>query len=175
MSDKSERERGAREERERHVRGTRVCEREESARERCMRERGAREDCVRERCCKGGVWEREGGARKECLRVPHAAGSQRASLKRAIGSRAGMWWDAAVTRVPSQLENNSFTKTCSGSEADSYLRRIDLVYHSSLGLRVIKKKKGRDLRAVRRSAQTPAPSPSDGIRRRSISILSHSE
>jgi len=28
---------------------------------------------------------------------------------------------------------------CSGSEAGSYLRLIDLVYHSTLGLRVIKK------------------------------------
>ena len=32
-------------------------------------------------------------------------------------------------------------KKCSGSEAGSYLRLIDLVYHSTLGLRVIKKKK----------------------------------
>jgi len=31
---------------------------------------------------------------------------------------------------------------CSGSEAGSYLRLIDFVYHSTLGLRVIKKKKG---------------------------------
>jgi len=30
---------------------------------------------------------------------------------------------------------------CSGSEAGSYLRRIDFVYHTTLGLRVIKKKK----------------------------------
>jgi len=30
---------------------------------------------------------------------------------------------------------------CSGSEAGSYLRRIDFVYHSTLGVRVIKKKK----------------------------------
>ena len=28
---------------------------------------------------------------------------------------------------------------CSGSEAGSYLRLIDCVYHSTLGLRVIKK------------------------------------
>jgi len=28
---------------------------------------------------------------------------------------------------------------CSGSEADSYLRLIDFVYHSTLGLRVIKR------------------------------------
>jgi len=30
---------------------------------------------------------------------------------------------------------------CSGSEAGSYLRPIDFVYHSTLGVRVIKKKK----------------------------------
>jgi len=30
---------------------------------------------------------------------------------------------------------------CSGSEAGSYVRLIDFVYHSTLGLRVIKKKK----------------------------------
>jgi len=29
---------------------------------------------------------------------------------------------------------------CSGSEAGSYLRLIDCVYHSTLGLRVIKKR-----------------------------------
>ena len=33
------------------------------------------------------------------------------------------------------------TQMCSGSEAGSYLRLIDFVYHSTLGLRVIKKKK----------------------------------
>jgi len=32
---------------------------------------------------------------------------------------------------------------CSGSEAGSYLRPIDFVYHSTLGLRVIKKKETR--------------------------------
>ena len=30
---------------------------------------------------------------------------------------------------------------CSGSKEGSYLRLIDFVYHSTLGLRVIKKKK----------------------------------
>jgi len=40
----------------------------------------------------------------------------------------------------SQFENNFFTDMCSGSEAGSYLRLIDFVYHSTLGLRVIKKK-----------------------------------
>jgi len=32
---------------------------------------------------------------------------------------------------------------CSGSEAGSYVRLIDFVYHSTLGLRVIKKKRRR--------------------------------
>jgi hypothetical protein len=41
----------------------------------------------------------------------------------------------------SQFENNYFIEMCSGSEAGSYLRLIDFVYHSTLGLGVIKKKK----------------------------------
>ena len=41
----------------------------------------------------------------------------------------------------SQFENNYFTEMCSGSEAGSYLRLVDCVYHSTLGLRVMKKKK----------------------------------
>jgi len=39
------------------------------------------------------------------------------------------------------VSHNYFTEICSGSEAGSYLRLIDFVYHSTLGLRVIKKKK----------------------------------
>ena len=39
-----------------------------------------------------------------------------------------------------RFENNFFTEMCSGSEAGSYLRLIDLVHHSTLGLRVINKK-----------------------------------
>jgi len=38
-----------------------------------------------------------------------------------------------------------FTEMCSGSEAGWYLRLIDFVYHSTLGSRVIKKKKKVDL------------------------------
>ena len=41
----------------------------------------------------------------------------------------------------SQFKNNYFTELCRGSEAGSYLRLIDFVYHSTLGVRVIKKKK----------------------------------
>ena len=40
-----------------------------------------------------------------------------------------------------QFENNYFTEMCSGSEAGSYVRLIDFVYHSTIGLRVIKKQK----------------------------------
>ena len=39
-----------------------------------------------------------------------------------------------------RVENNYFTEMCSGSEEGSYLRLM-AVYHSTLGLREIKKKK----------------------------------
>ena len=45
------------------------------------------------------------------------------------------------TKLPTQFENNHFTEVCCGSEAGSYLRPIDFVYHSTLGVRVIKNKK----------------------------------
>jgi len=38
-------------------------------------------------------------------------------------------------------QSGTFTEICSGSEAGSHLRLINCVYHSTLGLRVIKKKK----------------------------------
>jgi len=40
---------------------------------------------------------------------------------------------------------------CSGSEAGSYLRLIDFVYHSTLGLRVIKRK---DLRRAQMTEES---------------------
>jgi len=43
---------------------------------------------------------------------------------------------------------------CSGSEAGSYLRLIDFVYHSTLGLRVMKKKKFRETRLLPSSKLT---------------------
>jgi len=58
---------------------------------------------------------------------------------------AGSAWEES-----SQFENNYFTEMCSGSEAGSYLRLIDFVYLSTLGLRVIKKK-----RRGRRPARLP--------------------
>ena len=40
----------------------------------------------------------------------------------------------------SQCVKNCFTEMCSGSEEGSYSRLIDCVYHSTLDLRVMKKK-----------------------------------
>ena len=48
---------------------------------------------------------------------------------------------APRTESDSIRRTNYFTEMCSGSEAGSYLRLIDFAYHSTLGLRVIKKKK----------------------------------
>ena len=42
-------------------------------------------------------------------------------------------------------ERNYLTEMCSGSEAGSYLRLIDFVYHSTPGFRVLKKKERLDL------------------------------
>ena len=47
--------------------------------------------------------------------------------------------DLTIHAVNFQLH---LAEMCSGSEADSYLRLIDFVYHSTLGLRVIKKEQG---------------------------------
>ena len=41
-----------------------------------------------------------------------------------------------------QFKNNYFTEMCSGSEAGSYVRLIDFVYHTTLDMRVIKMKRG---------------------------------
>jgi len=45
-----------------------------------------------------------------------------------------------------------FTEVCSGSEAGSYLRPLDFVQHSSLGLRVITKRRRRGAMDLRRPA-----------------------
>jgi len=47
---------------------------------------------------------------------------------------------SCTDRYSSQFENNYFTEMCSGSEAGSYVRLIDFVYHATLGLRAIKKR-----------------------------------
>ena len=49
--------------------------------------------------------------------------------------------DAREERLEPEFENSHFTEMCSGSQAGSYLRLIDFVYHSTVGLRVIKKKR----------------------------------
>jgi len=43
------------------------------------------------------------------------------------------------------LENDSFTEMCRGSEAGSYLRPMVFMYHSTLGVRVMIKKKSLEL------------------------------
>jgi len=52
-----------------------------------------------------------------------------------------------------QAQVSSNPGPCSGSEAGSYLRLIDFVYHSTLGLRVIKKKKKKKKKTVDQSGQ----------------------
>ena len=64
------------------------------------------------------------GSRAEA--IPPRSESFRAGQRRTFGG---------------QESNNYFTEMCSGSEAGSYLRRIVFVSHSTLGSRVIKKKK----------------------------------
>jgi len=50
------------------------------------------------------------------------------------------WWPPATAYGVADLYGAEGTDICSGSEAGSYLRLIDFVYHSTLGLRVLKKK-----------------------------------
>ena len=49
----------------------------------------------------------------------------------------------------------STTETCSGSEAGSCLRLVDFVYHSTLGLRVMKEKKTRSAAGYPRGGARP--------------------
>ena len=68
-------------------------------------------------------------------------GVRRGALGESRRKTAGSNVRATTANDGSQFENNYFTELCSGSEAGSYSRRIDVVYHSTLGLRVIKNKK----------------------------------
>ena len=63
---------------------------------------------------------------KFCHVTPYRCGSRRRRSSPSGGERT--------------FEKNHFTEMCSGSEAGSYERLMDFVYHSSLGLRVIQKK-----------------------------------
>jgi len=49
--------------------------------------------------------------------------------------------DAAPAPAAAPDSHTNLYLLCSGSEAGSYLRLIDFVYHSTLGLRAIKKRK----------------------------------
>ena len=51
----------------------------------------------------------------------------------------------------------------SGTKAGSYLRLIDFVYHSTLGLRVIKKKKGVEVRMGCRTSIRHGPLGNDFV------------
>ena len=48
--------------------------------------------------------------------------------------------ESCTDRYSSHFESKCFAEMGSGSGAGSYLRLIDFVYHSTLGLTVIKKK-----------------------------------
>jgi len=54
----------------------------------------------------------------------------------------------ALGTIEGRSKNNYSTEMCSGSEAGSYSRLRDFVYHSTLGLRVIKKKKKQTAQAA---------------------------
>ena len=57
--------------------------------------------------------------------------------------------ESCTDRYSYQLKNNNFAEMSSGSEKGSCLRRIDFVYHSTLGSRVrTKKQKKFDLAVV---------------------------
>jgi len=53
----------------------------------------------------------------------------------------GLWFMVEGWGCIVPARKNYYTETCSGYEAGSYLRLLDFAYHSTLGLRVIKKKK----------------------------------
>jgi len=66
-------------------------------------------------------------------------------------SSVRLWLELKQPNGPSsQFENNYFTEMCSGSQAGSYVRLTDFAYHSTLGLRVIKKKKKKGPKAPTR-------------------------
>ena len=89
------------------------------------------------------------GRYRAAVGLGHFRGEVGARRERGLGFAREAWADVGeggvfryVDRrreVHLQLENNYFTEMCSGSEAGSYSRLIDFVYHSTLGLRVIKK------------------------------------
>jgi len=63
------------------------------------------------------------------------------------------WRD--VTARPCCIQEAYCTRICSGSEEGSYLRLIDFVYHSALGLRVIWNKKEEKTARPRHALKQP--------------------
>ena len=62
-------------------------------------------------------------------------------------------------------ERNYFTAMCRGSEAGSYLRLIDFVYHSTLGLRVIKRRREEAAPAILCPCSSDLPEARGDLRR----------
>jgi len=81
--------------------------------------------------------------------VPSSLGSGRALTVHVLQALRISLAAQHLLRVQ-QFENNYITEMCSGSDAGSYLSLIDFVYHSTLGLRVIKKEKKKKKRSGRR-------------------------
>ena len=67
-----------------------------------------------------------------------------------------------VEGLGSQFKNNCCREMCSGSEAGTDLRRMNFVYHSTLVLRVIKKKK-RPVNSATPSIGVVAPHPDSTV------------
>ena len=74
----------------------------------------------------------------------------------------GEFLNCCTGRYRSQFQNSFFAEMCSGSEAGSYLRLIDVVYHSTLGSRVIKKKKKGEARVRASDPYIRSHSPVEG-------------
>ena len=68
-----------------------------------------------------------------------------------------------------RVRRDYFPEMCSGSEAGSYLWRIDFVCHSTLGVRVIKKKKKLSHRC--KSANSSRSNQKGGVRKHLVARL----
>jgi len=76
-------------------------------------------------------------------KIWHLQDSQGQILALAFRRKCLKSFEMFPVRSVADLEgSNFFTEMCSGSEAGSYLRLLDFVYHSTQGLRVIKDLEG---------------------------------
>ena len=97
----------------------------------------------------GNVWRFPGGLVCKAHRLCGSLNSRLESNKEVEKKKkseclASLPWSSffgQIDRDWAAFENNYFTEMCSGSEAGSYLRIIDFVYHSTRGLVEMKKKK----------------------------------